>query len=165
MNEENNKETEILDQVSEEVVENFQEKYLYLLADFQNYKKRMEKQQEMLVKYSLETFFQEFIEVIDNFERMISSLEVFEDKQYKNMMLGFTMINKQFVEVLHKFGLEEISTKGTFDPHQHEAIEEVSQENAKNNEIIKCLQKGYKLHDRLLRASKVVVNKQGGSNE
>ena len=162
MNEENNKETEILDQTSEEVVENFQEKYLYL---FQNYKKRMEKQQEMLVKYSLETFFQEFIEVIDNFERMTSSLEVFEDKQYKNMMLGFTMINKQFVEVLNKFGLEEISTKGTFDPHQHEAIEEVSQENTKNNEIIKCLQKGYKLHDRLLRASKVVVNKQGGSNE
>jgi molecular chaperone GrpE len=165
MNEENNKETEILDQTSEEVVENFQEKYLYLLADFQNYKKRMEKQQEMLVKYSLETFFQEFIEVIDNFERMTSSLEIFEDKQYKNMMLGFTMINKQFVEVLNKFGLEEISTKGTFDPHQHEAIEEVSQENTKNNEIIKCLQKGYKLHDRLLRASKVVVNKQGGSNE
>lgn len=165
MNEENEKNTENLDQTTEEIVENFQEKYLYLLADFQNYKRRMEKQQEMLIKYSLENFFQEFIEVIDNFDRIIASLEVFEDKQYKNMMLGFSMINKQFLEVLNKFGLEEINTKGTFDPHQHEAIEEVIQEQNKDNEIIKCLQKGYKLHDRLLRAAKVIVNKQGGSNE
>lgn len=165
MNEENEKNTENLDQTTEEIVENFQEKYLYLLADFQNYKRRMEKQQEMLIKYSLENFFQEFIEVIDNFDRIIASLEVFEDKQYKNMMLGFSMINKQFLEVLHKFGLEEVKTVGIFDPHQHEAMEEVVQEQSKDNEIIQCLQKGYKLHDRLLRAAKVVVNKQGGSNE
>ena len=103
MNEENEKNTENLDQTTEEIVENFQEKYLYLLADFQNYKRRMEKQQEMLIKYSLENFFQEFIEVIDNFDRIIASLEVFEDKQYKNMMLGFSMINKQFSDIFTSF--------------------------------------------------------------
>ncbi len=139
--------------------------YLYLVAEFQNFQKRTEKEKELLVKFSLEHFFKEFIEVVDNFERMFSSLNQTENKEVKNMFLGLEMIHKQFLILLEKYGLKPLNpVHESFNPHEHEATGQEENKEIEEGKILKVEQKGYKLHERLLRSAKVIVNQKGEEN-
>ncbi len=126
-----------------------------LQADFQNFKRRTEKDREQSIVYGMEAIIIDLLPVIDNFERAIKIQEDKEDNFYK----GISMIEKQFIEVLEKNSVQEIEALGKeFDPNLHHAVSAMeSDENA--GTVIEVLQKGYILNNKVIRPTMVVVAK------
>jgi molecular chaperone GrpE len=136
----------------------FKAKYFYVAAEMDNYRKRMEREKENLIKFGNERVLSDLIQVMDNFERTIEMLKHDEDPKIKNIVSGIDMVQKQFTDTLAKHGLTTVQSVGKdFDPNFHEALAQEYVEGAKPNQVIKEFQKGYTLNGRLLRASKVVV--------
>ncbi len=136
----------------------YKAKYFYIAAEMDNYRKRMERERENLVKFGNERVLSDLIEVMDNFERTIQMLKFDEDEKMKNILTGLEMVSKQFLDTLTKHGLTPVEAIGKdFDPNFHEAMAQEYVEGKKPNEVIKEYQKGYTLNGRLIRASKVVV--------
>lgn len=137
----------------------YKAKYFYIAAEMDNYRKRMEREKENLIKFGNERVLRDLLEVIDNFERTIGMLRGDEDQKVKNLVVGLEMINKQFLDTLGKHGLTPIQSIGKeFDPNFHEALAQEYEEGKKPNEVIKEYQKGFTLNGRVIRASKVVVS-------
>lgn len=137
----------------------YKAKYYYIAAEMDNYRKRMEREKENLVKYGNERVLRDLLEVVDNFERTINMLKGDEDQKVKNLVVGLDMIEKQFLDTMGKHGLTPIQSVGKeFDPNFHEAMAQEYAEGKKPNEVIKEFQKGYTLNGRVVRASKVVVS-------
>ncbi len=138
--------------------EDFKAKYFYIAAEMDNYRKRMEREKENLVKYGNERVLSDLLQVVDNFERTIEMLKPDQDAKVKNIVVGLDMVKKQFIDSLSKHGLTPVDTIGKdFDPNFHEAMAQEYAEGKRPNEIIKEFQKGYTLNGRLIRAAKVVV--------
>lgn len=144
------------EQKKEEV--DYKAKYFYVAAEMDNYRKRMEREKENLLKYGNERVLQDLIQVIDNFDRTIVMLKGDEDPKMKNVVTGLDMVNKQFLDTLGKHGMTPIESVGKdFDPNFHEALAQEYVEGKRPNEVIKEFQKGYILNGRVIRAAKVVV--------
>ncbi|HLT22987.1 MAG TPA: nucleotide exchange factor GrpE [Bacteriovoracaceae bacterium] len=136
----------------------YKEKYFYLAAEHENFRKRMERERENTLKYGNEKVLSDLLEVVDTFERTIDMLRPDEDQKVKNLVVGLDMVNKLFLDKLDKHGLTPVESLGKdFDPNFHEAMAQEYMEGKKPNEVIKEFQKGYILNGRLLRAAKVVV--------
>ena len=136
----------------------FKAKYYYIAAEMDNYRKRMEREKDQLLKYGNEKVLSDLLQVVDNFERTIDMLKHDEDSKMKNVVTGLDMVKKQFIDALSKHGLTPVECVGKeFDPNFHEAIAQDYAEGVKPNHIIKEFQKGYTLNGRLVRPSKVVV--------
>ena len=124
-----------------------------IMAEFENYKKRSNKEREMLYNSLLADIVSSFLPVIDNLEKALS-VET-QDENYKQ---GIELVLKQFKDVLAKFGVEEIKTVGeTFDPELHEAVSSIQDETKGEKEIVQELRKGYKIGTKVVRHSMVVV--------
>ena len=124
-----------------------------IMAEFENYKKRSNKEREMLYNSLLADIISSFLPVIDNLEKALS-IET-EDESYKQ---GIELVLKQFNDVLAKFGVEEIKTVGeTFDPEVHEAVSSIQDETKGEKEIVQEYRKGYKIGTKVVRHSMVVV--------
>ena len=137
----------------------YKAKYFYIAAEMDNYRKRMEREKESLVKFGNERVIRDLLEVADNFDRTIDMLRGDQDQKVKNLVFGLDMIQKQFVDTMGKHGLTPIESVGKeFDPNFHEAMSQEYAEGKKPNEVIKEFQKGYTLNGRVIRASKVVVS-------
>lgn len=135
-------------------------KYYYLAAELENTRKRFEREKENLLKFGNEKLLKSLLEVVDNLDRTVDSIKDDEDEKVKNIVVGIEMVQKQFLDSLGKFGLEEVKALGEiFDPNFHEAMAQNEDENAKEGEVLVEYQKGYILNGRLLRPSKVVVAK------
>ncbi len=130
--------------------------YLRLAADFDNYRKRQAQEREALLRYGAETCMKKIIEVVDNFDRAMLSVEKIED--INKMKESFFVLNKQLTDSLTKLGLEQIKAEGEkFDPNLHEAVMQTKTDEYEEDTIIKELQKGYKLGDKVLRPAMVDV--------
>ncbi len=137
-------------------LENLNSQYVRLAADFDNYRKRQAQERESLLKYGTEEALKKLIEVLDNFERAQKSIDNVED--CTKLKETFTILQKQTEEALKKMGLEPIETEGQkFDPNFHEAVMQTQTEDYPEETIIRELQKGYKLADKVLRAALVDV--------
>jgi molecular chaperone GrpE len=144
------------DEKKEEI--DYKAKYFYIAAEMDNYRKRMEREKEGLVKFGNERVLKDLLEVLDNFERTIGMLKGDQDQKVKNLVMGLEMIEKQFVDTLGKHGMTPIQSVGKeFDPNFHEAIAQEYAEGKKPNHVLKEFQKGFSLNGRVIRASKVVV--------
>jgi molecular chaperone GrpE len=140
----------------QEKYEMLNNQYIRLAADFDNFRKRQEAERESLLKYGAENTVKKLIEVIDNFDRGIKAIETVEDCE--KVKECYHLAYKNFNEVLAKIGLEVIPAEGEiFDPNLHEAVMQTPTEEKPENTIITELQKGYKLGDKVLRASLVNV--------
>tara|TARA_Y100000034_G_scaffold29691_2_gene36042 strand:+ start:1841 stop:2335 length:495 start_codon:yes stop_codon:yes gene_type:complete len=129
-----------------------------LQAEFENYKKRTDKQNQEFTKYSNKELILKLLPLLDNFDLALKNTENHED-----FVKGVELIFAQFVEVLEKQGLHKIDSVGkVFNPHIHEALMQDKNENKKDNEIVEEFQTGYTLNDQVIRNSKVKVNKTGG---
>lgn len=101
----------------------YKAKYFYIAAEMDNYRKRMERERENLVKFGNERVLSDLIEVMDNFERTIQMLKFDEDEKVKNILTGLEMVSKQFLDTLTKHGLTPVEAIGKdFDPNFHEAM-------------------------------------------
>ncbi|QSS99012.1 nucleotide exchange factor GrpE [Pontibacillus sp. ALD_SL1] len=130
------------------------QRLLRLQADYDNFRRRTQKDRENDRKYKSQSLIEELLPALDNFERALQ-VEA-QDEKYAE---GMNMVYKQLKSALEKEGLEEISAVGEeFDPHMHQAVMQVEDENYESNVVVEELQKGYKLNDRVIRPSMVKVN-------
>lgn len=138
--------------------EDFKAKYYYLAAEFENMRKRFEREKENLLKFGNEKILTGLIGVVDNFDLTVNALRNDNDEKVQNIVKGIDMIRNQFLDVLKSNGLTQVESLGKmFDPNFHEAVAQAPAEGKKDQEIVTEYQKGYLLNGRLLRASKVVV--------
>ena len=139
----------------EETISQYKDKMQRMQADFENYKKRSEKEKREFVKYANEGLILKVLEAYEDLER---ALEVKEDK---NLREGVELIYKKMTKILEDEGVEAIETEHQkFDPYKHEALMTENNEDYENNEIIQDLQKGYTLNSKVIRYSKVKVCKK-----
>ncbi len=123
------------------------------MAEFDNFKKRISKEKDMMFDTIKSDIISELLPVLDNFDKALNSETT--DESYKN---GMVMIYNQLIETLNKLGVEEIeSLNTTFDPNYHEAVMHVEDENFGEKEIVEVFRKGYKIGDRIIRHSMVKV--------
>ena len=133
------------------------DKLLRRQAEFENYRKRVERERGELYQHGRDDVLLQFLPVVDNFERALSSLETSEGDA-EALRHGVELIHKQFQDALAKFGLEAVEAVGqTFDPHVHEAVTTEATDKHKENTVIQEFQRGYRIGDRLLRPAKVKV--------
>ena len=134
--------------------ESLNARYLRLMADFQNYKRRVEKEKSDVYAYANEKIMTDLLAVLDNFERALA--QECSDEAY---VKGMDLIFKQFTEVLGKSGLEEIDPLGEdFDPNFHHAVLTDDNDEYESGKVTMVMQKGYKLKDRVIRPAMVRVN-------
>lgn len=144
-----------IDKIKNEFIE-LNEKYIRLQAEFQNFKKRTEKEKTDLSKYANEKVFMDLLPLMDNMERALASTESGAD----GIVAGLKMIKKSFDEVFEKNGIEAIESIGEeFDPELHHAVMSDDSENHESEHVIEEFQKGYKLHGKVIRHSMVKVAK------
>lgn len=141
-------------QQEEKPEEAWSDKYTRLMADFQNFKKRTEKEKADVYSFANEKIMTDLLQVIDNFERALGS--ECQDQAYAD---GMQMIFKQFTDILKNSGLEEIEAVGhDFDPNFHHAVLTDSNPDFDSGKVTEVLQKGYKLNGKVIRPSMVKVN-------
>lgn len=138
--------------------EDFKAKYYYLAAEFDNTRKRFEREKENLLKFGTEKILSNLINVVDNFDLTVAALKNDNDDKVQNIVKGIEMIRTQFLDVLKQNGLTQVESLGkVFDPNFHEAVAQAPAPGKEDQEVITEYQKGYVLNGRLLRAAKVVV--------
>ena len=141
----------------EEDVNTWKTDYYKVFADMENLKRRLEKEHQNTMKFMMQSFIEELLPVIDNFERSLNVQEASEEVQ--TFLKGYQMIFDQMMAILQKNGVEVIEAQGKeFDPNFHQAVMTAQDENYGSNIIVEELQKGYMLKDRVVRASLVKVN-------
>ncbi|ADV45741.1 nucleotide exchange factor GrpE [Nitratifractor salsuginis] len=141
-------------------VEEYKDRYLRAHADFENMKKRLEKDKSTAVMYANEAFATDLLSVIDTFENALASIDKIQgDEAVEKIKEGIALTYEQLLKVLKKHGVEEIANEGVFDPHVHQVVQQVESDAHEQNEIVHVLQKGYKLRDRVLRPSMVSTKK------
>jgi molecular chaperone GrpE len=124
-------------------------------ADFENFRKRTERDRQEESRRVMGYFIQQVLPVLDGFER---ALAVHDDPAYEDYRKGFELIYKQLWDSLAKQGLERIEAQGkSFDPHVHMAIERVETDEHEDGAVIEVLQPGYAFHGRVLRPATVRV--------
>lgn len=124
-----------------------------LMAEFDNFKKRSAKEREGLYNSLLSDIVSSFLPVVDNLEKAVNSNT--EDEGYKK---GVELVLKQFMDVLASLGVKEIEGAGsTFNPEYHEAVSSVQDETLGEKEIKEVFRKGYKIGEKVIRHSMVVV--------
>ena len=122
-------------------------------AEFENYRKRVLRDQESLVARAHERLVRELLPVLDDLERALAAAEEHEEAKLEE---GVRLVHRELDDALAREGLAEIETDGQFDPHVHEAL--LSQPSSEEEgTVIEVVQKGYKLGDRVLRPARVVV--------
>ena len=140
-----------------ETEENSDAKYLRLMAEFQNYKKRVAKEKSDIHSYANEKIVTELLEVLDNFERALASDNSTDVEGYAQ---GMKLIFDQLLGVLTKSGLVEVKALGEeFDPNMHNAVMTADSEEYDSNKVCSVLQKGYTLNGKVIRPSMVTVAK------
>ena len=147
------KETENKEMISKEEFDELTDRYKRVLAEFENFKKRSQKERESLYNSILSDVVEVMLPVLDNLENA-EKVET-SDENYKQ---GIELVLKQFKDVLKSKGVEEIPALGeTFDPELHEAVSSVQDDSKGEKEIVQEYRKGYKIGHKVIRHSMVVV--------
>lgn len=143
----------LLEKKEEEILD-LGNKLARLQADFQNYKRRTDKDREQSISYGIESVILDLLPVVDNFQRAMEAQENKEDNFYS----GISMIEKQLIELMEKHSVVEIQAMGNeFDPNLHHAVSVIESEH-ESGLVIEVLQKGYIMKDKVIRPSVVVVS-------
>lgn len=145
----------------QEITEHYEAR-LRLQAEFDNFKKRKEKESADFRKYATESLLQDILPVVDDFERAIAAAE--QTHKLEDFLQGVELIFSKFLDVLQKKGVKEIEAEPgqVFNPAIHEAVIQIETDEIEEGAIAAVFQKGYYLHDRVIRAPKVGVAKATG---
>ncbi|MEL6181949.1 MAG: nucleotide exchange factor GrpE [Myxococcota bacterium] len=143
----------------------YKDRLLRSAADYDNFRKRAQREKADLEKFAVEKAVSEMLPVLDNLERALDHAEKTVGKQdgepsdaAQGLLDGVQMVLRQFRSQLEKNGVKGFESKGElFDPERHEAVQQVESDTAQTGEIVEVYQRGYFIHDRLLRPAMVVV--------
>lgn len=143
----------------------YRDKLLRQQAEFENFRKRQEKEKIEFIKFANEAIILEMLEVLDNLERLVSLAEKHKE-DFQSFLKGVEMILAHLYELLKKHGVEPIETLGKkFNPLYHEVLLAVESDKDEDNKIVEEFQKGYLLENRVIRTAKVKVAKSQGFDE
>lgn len=135
------------------------DRFLRVAAELDNFRKRKEREVSDLRKYANQALLKELLGVVDNLERALASSR--ENGEPEGLTEGVEMTLKELLKIFDKFGVQPIEAlQQPFDPNLHEAVMQEPSDAVPANTVVKELQKGYLLRDRLLRPSMVVVSKE-----
>ena len=137
----------------------YKDKYLRAHADFENAKKRLEKDKMNAVSYANESFAKDILAVLDSFDNALSSIEGADEENssevLKKMKEGVTLTHNQLKKILEKNHIKEIDCEGEFNPEVHQAIMQIESEDHVVGDVVQVMQKGYTIKDRVLRPAMV----------
>ncbi len=134
------------------------DKYLRLAAEFDNYKRRVQRDQQDTIRFANEKLFKDLLPTLDNLERALQSGR--EQGRIEGLLEGVDLTYKHFLDTLQKMGIKQVSSVGeVFDPTKHQAVGQVESDTIPENVIVDEYQKGYFVHDRILRPAMVTVAK------
>lgn len=135
----------------------YKDKYLRAHADFENSKKRLEKDKMNAVSYANESFAKDILAVMDSFENALASMDESEDSSevLEKMKEGVTLTHEQLKKVLEKNHIKAVDCEGEFDPEVHQAIMQVESDAHETGDVVQVMQKGYTIKDRILRPAMV----------
>ncbi len=138
------------------------DKYVRLHAEFENFKRRMTKDKQEAIRFANQELIRQILPFVDNLERSLQHAD--ESKNIDALKEGIEMTIRDFLKALEKSGLEAIPAAGEpFDPNVHEAIMQEERSDMEPNTVVQELQKGYKLHGRVIRPATVTVSKKKDS--
>jgi molecular chaperone GrpE len=153
-NELNSLETALLEERKK--VEELTQRYLRSQADFDNYRKRMQKEKEDLLKYASRSLLEKLLPAVDNLERAIESSK--QTGNLESLVQGVEMVYRQIMDALKEEGAVPIEAVGKpFDPYIHQAVAQVESDGQQTGIVVEEYQKGYMLKDKLIRPSMVKV--------
>jgi molecular chaperone GrpE len=157
-NQEVKEEIKIEEPSVEELLQVEKDKFLRLFAEFENYKKRTTKERFELYKTASQELMTSLLPIVDDFERALNHIE--ETPETEELRKGVSLIHQKFYNTLEQKGLNKIEVKAgeNFDTELHEAITQIPSPNQDlKGKVIDCLEKGYKLGDKIIRYPKVVI--------
>jgi molecular chaperone GrpE len=140
----------------------WKDKYLRAHADFENSKKRLEKDKNNAVSYANESFAKDILSVLDSFENALAAMNSSEESDseaYEKMVEGVNLTYDQLKKILEKNSIKEIACEGEFDPEVHQAIMQVESDEHEAGQIVQVMQKGYTIKERVLRPAMVSTAK------
>ena len=135
----------------------WKDKFLRAHADFENSKRRLEKDKMNAVSYANESFAKDILAVIDSFENALASMQGSEESSeaLEKMQEGVTLTYEQLKKILEKNSIKEINCEGEFDPEVHQAIMQVESDVHEVGDVVQVMQKGYTIKERVLRPAMV----------
>ncbi|RDU62441.1 nucleotide exchange factor GrpE [Helicobacter sp. MIT 14-3879] len=141
-------------------IKELEDKYLRAYAEFENIKKRLERDKYQALEYANESILKDFLPILDTLESALKGIDTSkEDSAINSIIDGIKLTIDNFTKVFNKHSVEVISTDGEFDPNLHNAIMQVNDETKQDGEIAQVIQKGYKYKDRVIRPSMVAITK------
>lgn len=132
------------------------ERVLYQQAEFDNYKKRVDKERALWMETAQDVVINDILPLVDDMDRTLESLKTVPQELHAHVA-GFEMISKALTKLLKKYDIEEIPFSNTFDPVYFEAVMQTAAEGTASGDIVSILQKGYQRKGRVLRPAKVSV--------
>lgn len=140
-----------------------EEKYIRAYAEFDNVKKRLEREKYQSLEYANEQILKDFLPILDTLESALESTKNVDseamEKTLEKTREGIALTIDNFLKAFSKHSVERISTEGEFDPNVHNAIMQIKSEGKADGEIAQVIQKGYKYKDRVIRPSMVAITK------
>jgi len=147
---------ELKEESCEEKLKKEQEKLLRIHADFENIKRRLEKEKYQAIEFANEFFAKDLLDVVDTLDL---ALEV-EGDSFEKLKEGVELIRSNLIKTFAKHGIEEIKTDCEFDPNFHEAVMQVSSKEHESNHIVHVMKKGFLFKNRVIRPSMVSICKK-----
>jgi molecular chaperone GrpE len=152
-------------QAFQEQIKEQKDKYVRILAEFENARKRQDRERAEFIKYANEGLMIDFLNVVDDLERTVSVAKE-KHQDYDSFLKGVEMVMKHVTDLLKKQGVELMDPVGKlFDPYAHEIIAQEPTEKYENGTVMELFQNGYKLGDRVIRTAKVKVAINNTSEE
>ena len=151
--------SDVQQQLSKALTErdDFQEKWARARADLENYRKRMQREMEEDRKYAILPLLKALLPALDGLDRALHSAQ--QSKNAEELITGIDMVTKQFDAALKAVGVLPVEAQGQpFDPNVHEAIQQVPSADHPPMTVLQDVERGYVLHDRVVRPSKVIVS-------
>lgn len=131
----------------------WKDQYARISADFDNYKKRMDREQVQWMQTAQTMVIKDLLTVVDNFERALSQ----KTEDTASLYIGIEMIYKSVLNILAKYGVKEFAEYKEFDPEKHEALMHAESSDHESGQIVQVLEKGFMIKDKVLRPAKVTV--------
>lgn len=132
------------------------ERYLYLNAEFDNYKKRLERERGQWAEFAQDDVLLSILSVVDDMDRAVEGFKALPP-ELASHVAGLEIISKGLAKILSKYDLEEIPFATKFDPERYDAIMQVPSDGHESGDIVAILQKGYMRHGRVLKPAQVSV--------
>jgi molecular chaperone GrpE len=147
-------------------LEAVKDRYLRLQADFENFRRRTLKEREESARYGHENLVKDLLATVDNLDRAIDHARQSGGGDFESMLQGVELVQRELMGVLAKHGVEPIEAEGQpFDPNLHEAMAQEESDEVPPGTVVRVLQKGYALRDRLLRPTRVMVSRRSSQED